>query len=212
MSFVFDNRGGSITNSTVGMNNRVIVNHAKSAPDAMPPPSRGPWRVFLSHTSELRIYPTHCSYINHAEEGVIAAGHVPISMKHFPAVDEPPVAYDSRRVDECDVYMGIYGLRWGTPVLENPSLSYTEDEFNKATAKGIPRLIFIVDTKSTELGIPPNALLDPDHGHHQQAFLKRVLNSGLVAKFFSNPYDLKCMVERSLRDIEKSPKLLGVDK
>jgi len=209
MGFVFNNQGGSITNSSVGMNNRVSINYVKHSPTPIPPTSRGPWRVFLSHTSELRRYPAHCSYIHHAEEGVIAAGHVPISMKHFPAVDEPPIIYDSRRVEECDIYLGIYGLRWGTPVLENPNISYTEDEFNQATAKGISRLIFIIDTNSTELGVPPSALLDPDHGHHQQAFLKRVLNSGLVANFFSNPYDLKGKVERSLREIEQLPKSLA---
>ena len=136
MNFVFDNRRGSIVNSAVGIKNTVSINQSKPVPVASRPPRRGPWQVFLSHTSELRLYPAPYSYINHAEEGVIAAGHVPISMKHFPAVDESPAVYDNRRVEECDIYMGIYGLRWGTPVPENPNISYTEANLIMLQRKG----------------------------------------------------------------------------
>jgi len=129
---------------------------------------------------------------------------VPVDMKHFPAVDEPAATYDSRRVEDCDVYVGIYGLRWGTPVLAQPTISCTEQEFDHATASGLTRLIFTIDTSSTELGLPPDALLDPEHGQRQQAFLQRVRNSGLIVKPFSNPEDLKALVERSLRELADS--------
>jgi hypothetical protein len=199
-----DNRGGFIGKNIVGSGTTFPLNQAAPAACVSPPLKPGPWRVFLSHTSELRSHPKGKSYIDKAEEGVIAAGHVPIDMKHFPAVDEPAATYDSRRVEECDVYVGIYGLRWGTPVLGQPSISCTEQEFNHATASGIPRLIFIIDTSSTELGLPPDALLDLDHGQRQLAFLQRVRNSGLIAKPFRNPEDLKALVERSLRELADS--------
>jgi hypothetical protein len=206
MSFVFDIRGASIANSAIGIGNVIHANQSASAtsPTLNSPLKPGPWRVFLSHTSELRVYPKVGSYIDKAEEGVIAAGHVPIDMKHFPAVDEPAAIYDARRVEECDVYMGIFGLRWGTPVLGQPNISCTEQEFDHATASGLPRLIFIIDTSSTELGLPPDALLDHEYGHRQQAFLQRVRNSGLIAKPFLNPEDLKALVERSLRELAAS--------
>jgi hypothetical protein len=206
MSFIFDNRGGSIANSAIGIGNVVQAKQSASAnsPTLNRPLRPGPWRVFLSHTSELRVYPKTGSYIDKAEEGVIAAGHVPIDMKHFPAVDEPAAIYDARRVDECDVYVGIFGLRWGTPVLGQPNISCTEQEFDHATASGLPRLIFIIDTSSTKLGLPPDALLDHEYGQRQRAFLQRVRNSGLIAKPFLNPEDLKGLVERSLRELAAS--------
>jgi hypothetical protein len=160
-----------------------------------------PWRIFLSHTSELRLHPVGGSYIDKAEEGVIAAGHVPVSMKYFPAVDKTAEAYDSMKVQSCDVYVGIYGLRWGSPVRGKPEVSYIEQEFDLATATGIPRLIFIIDIFSTEHRLPPEALLDFEYGMRQQAFLLKVRESGLIIRSFCNPDDLKWHVERSLREL-----------
>ena len=41
----------------------------------------GPWRVFLSHTSELRQYPKPGeSYLHRAERAVSAAGHAIVDM------------------------------------------------------------------------------------------------------------------------------------
>ncbi|MFM7640007.1 MAG: DUF4062 domain-containing protein [Cyanobium sp.] len=206
IKFNFNLGGGSIHNSNVafGMDNTIVAKQDEPRSERNRPLKPGPWRIFLSHTSELRLYPKDGSYIDKAEEGVIAAGHVPIDMKHFPAVDEPAAAYDSRRVEECEVYVGIYGLRWGTPVLGQPTISCTEQEFDHATAYGLTRLIFTIDTTSTELGLPPDALLDPEHGQRQQAFLQRVRNSGLIVKPFRNPEDLKALVERSLRELADS--------
>lgn len=199
-----DNRGGFLRDNIVAIGSTASANHDEQSAVMTRPLKRTPWRVFLSHTSELRMYPKTGSYIDKAEEAVIAAGHVPIDMKHFPAVDEPAATYDSKRLEECDVYVGIYGLRWGTPVLDQPALSFTEQEFNHATASGLTRLIFMIDTSSTELGLPPDALLDFEHGQRQQAFLQRVCNSGLIMKPFRNPEDLKVQVERSLRELQKT--------
>jgi hypothetical protein len=89
-------------------------------------------------------------------------------------------------------------------VRDQPGISYTEQEFDQATAAGIPRLIFIIDTSSTELGLPPDALLDLAHGQKQQSFIQRVRASGLITKTFRNPDDLKALVERSLRELADS--------
>ena len=95
-------------------------------------PRSRPWLVFLSHTSELRDYPRDNSYIDCAERAVIAAGHAVRDMAYFPAADQAPASVCEQRVAESDVYLGIYGMRYGSPVRDQPDISYTELEFRTA--------------------------------------------------------------------------------
>jgi len=202
----FDGRGSSISNSpfTVGNNNNINFSQAPRSADQ--PQKRSPLRIFLSHTSELRKYPKGGSYIDRAEEAIIACGHVPVSMKHFPAVDESAVCYDTRRVKECDVYIGVYGCRWGSAIPNDDSISHTEQEFNTASENKIRRLIFILDLYSSEHNLPLEALDDAINGDKQQLFLARVLKSGLIAQYYRNPDDLKLLIERSLREMGNEAK------
>ncbi|MFM7511994.1 MAG: DUF4062 domain-containing protein [Cyanobium sp.] len=161
----------------------------------------GPWRVFLSHTSELREFPSGGSYISKAERAVSAAGHAIGDMADFAASDQAPAQVCIEKVQGSDVYIGIYGLRYGSPVRDQPEISYTELEFNTATAMGIPRLVFVLDGDSEDHGLPVKALIDREYGVRQDAFLKRVKEAGLTLQRFRNPDDLKGLVERSLRDL-----------
>jgi hypothetical protein len=169
-----------------------------------PPRKPGPWRVFLSHTSELRQYPQVGSYIDKAERAVSAAGHAIVNMADFAAIDQAPAAVCEQRVRDCDVLVGIYGLRYGSPVRDQPELSYTELEFITATQASLPRLIFVINAESEELGLPPTALVDRKYGDRQDAFIQRVKDAGLTLQFFRNPDDLKGLVERSLRELAES--------
>ncbi|MFM7513036.1 MAG: DUF4062 domain-containing protein [Cyanobium sp.] len=85
----------------------------------------GPWRVFLSHTSELREYPSGGSYISKAERAVSAAGHAIGDMADFAASDQSPAQVCIEKVQGNDVYIGIYGRRYGSPVRDQPEISYT---------------------------------------------------------------------------------------
>lgn len=82
---------------------------------------------------------------------------------------------------------------------DRPEVSYTELEFDTATELGIPRLVFLVDSDSGDLGLPPKALVDLEHGQRQAAFLQRVSDGGLTVQRFRNPDHLALLVERSLR-------------
>jgi len=189
--------------------NKIINNlaHPSAGPATTPGTSSlkpGPWRVFLSHTSELRQYPQAGSYIAKAERAVSAAGHAIVDMADFAAIDQAPAAVCEQRVRDCDVLVGIYGLRYGSPVRDQPEVSYTELEFITATQASLPRLIFVINAESEELGLPPTALVDRKYGDRQDAFIQRVKDAGLTLQFFRNPDDLKGLVERSLRELAES--------
>jgi hypothetical protein len=158
--------------------------------------------VFLSHTSELRNFPGKgTSYLAEAERAISAAGHVIVDMADFSAADQPAAQVCAERVQGCEVYVGVLGTRYGSPVRDKPDVSYTEMEFDTATAAGLPRLVFLLDTGAADVGIPLDQLIDHAFGARQEAFRRRIQASGLVTQSFASPDQLGRLVERSLREL-----------
>jgi tetratricopeptide (TPR) repeat protein len=135
------------------------------------------------------------------ERAVSACEHVIVDMANFPAADQVPAELCREKVRACDVYIGVLGTRYGSPVRDKPEVSYTELEFDAATEAGLPRLVFLLDTNAADVGIPPSRLIDHRFGARQEAFRQRVQDSGLVTQQFANPPTLCQLVERSLRDL-----------
>jgi eukaryotic-like serine/threonine-protein kinase len=152
-----------------------------------------PLRVFLSHTSELRAIPADRSYVAAAEDAVKRAGHAVTDMKYFAARDTPPADYCRRMVARANVYVGIMGHHYGSPVRGNPDQSYTELEFETATALGLPRLIFLVDSD------PP---LDPDP--RQRAFRDKLKAAGLTIAEVASPGDLELGLFQALVELPRA--------
>jgi tetratricopeptide (TPR) repeat protein len=162
-------------------------------------------RVFVSHTSELRDFPAGTSYVAAVERAISACGHVIVNMADFPAADRPPADLCRERVRGCDVYVGVLGTRYGSPARDQPEVSYTELEFDAATDAGLTRLVFLLDTEAADVGIPLSRLIDHEHGPRQEAFRRRVQDSGLVTQKFTDPATLGQLVERSLRELAGTP-------
>jgi hypothetical protein len=139
-----------------------------------------------------------------AERAISAAGHVIVNMADFPAASQPPAQLCIDRVRGCDVYVGVLGTRYGSPVREKPGVSYTELEFDTAAGAGLARLVFVLDEAAADVGIPLSALLDREFGARQEAFRRRVQDSGLVTGSFANPDMLGRLVERSLRELDET--------
>jgi tetratricopeptide (TPR) repeat protein len=158
-------------------------------------------RVFLSYTSELRQFPRGRSYVSEVERALSAAGHVLVDLADFPAADQPPARLCVERVRACDVYVGLIGTRYGTPVRDRPEVSYSELAFDAATEADLDRLVFLLDPYAENVGIPPEQLVDRKFGGRQEAFRRRVRNSGLVTQPFAAPARLGQLVERSLREL-----------
>ena len=134
-------------------------------------------RVFVSHTSELREYPAGRSFVAAAEQAVTRAGGVVLDMAYFTARDDKPTSYCREQVGRADVYAAIIGFRYGSPVRDEPGLSYTELEFAAAGELGLPRLVFVLDENAVLL-LPQVFLSDPVYGERQRGWLSPATVSG----------------------------------
>jgi hypothetical protein len=162
-------------------------------------------RVFISHTSELSEFPAGGSYVTAVKDAVSAAGHVVVDMSGFPAADRAAAELCAEKVRGCHIYVGVLGTRYGSPVRDRPDVSYTELEFDTATAAKLDRLVFLLDTDAADVGIPLWALIDNEYGGRQEAFRRRVRDSGLVTASFGSPGELGQLVERSLQALADMP-------
>ena len=141
-------------------------------------------RIFISHTSEFSKYPEGKSFIDAAVSAVNRAGHVPCDMEYFTARDEKPANHCKEIVQTCEVYIGIIGFRYGSPVRDWPEVSYTELEFETASEHlSKRRLIFLLDQNAL---VPIWFTNDNQFGERQDEFRKRLQDAGVTCKTFTD--------------------------
>lgn len=122
-------------------------------------------------------------------------------MGYFTARDEKPAQYCMDRVRECDVYVGIIGFRYGSPVRDRSEVSYTELEFEAASqAPPKKRLVFLLSPSVT--GVPLETFTDLEYGVRQKAFRTRLSNVGVTCKPFSDFHELEKLIYQALKEDE----------
>jgi hypothetical protein len=147
--------------------------------------------IFVSSTSiDLEPYRTK------ARDAILSFGLQPVMMEYWPAMDASAVQACIDAVDRSDVYVGVFAHRYGfCPA--GSDLSITEMEFDRATARGIPRLCFLID-ESTPW--PPEHI-EQEPGQAKLRAFKARLNATLVRKTFSTPESLKSAILMSLQGL-----------
>jgi hypothetical protein len=114
-------------------------------------------------------------------------------METFGARPEEATAASLSDVDACDIFIGVYGHRYGL-IPEGSSFSITELEFDHACEKGKPILAFIVDL---DYDCPEDGIEAEPEKSRLRAFHDKVQKS-LVRDLFSSPEDLAVRVATSI--------------
>jgi transcriptional regulator with XRE-family HTH domain len=121
----------------------------------------------------------------------------PVDMRHFAAQNESPADYCQRRARECEVYVAVVGYRYGS-LVPGKAISYTELEFQAATAVGIPRLVFLLDETTSPV--------DPRQASRDLAeeFRQRLRDAGLIIRTFSSADGLELEVFHALSELGRA--------
>ena len=154
-------------------------------------------QVFVSHTSDMAMFPEDRPFVQAALDGVARAGMAPVDMRYFAARDGRPADYCRRRVSECEAYVAVVGFRYGSLVPGEP-VSYTELEYQAASDAGVPRLVFLLAeaAHSAELN-------DTDRSSVAE-FRQRLRDGGLVVREFSSADGLELEVFHALSELASS--------
>ena len=134
------------------------------------------------------------------------SGYQVINMEDYAARDDRPVNTCLKDVAESEIYVGIFGLRYGyVPPAKhgNPDgLSITELEFRKADSQGTTYcMTFLLNEKDA---LPPGEYVDALSGENEQGArikgLREYVQSEKTARFFSyaKPHELASLVQRTV--------------
>jgi hypothetical protein len=111
-------------------------------------------------------------------------GYHCVRMEDFGARAERTTEFCIKKVQSCDVYVGIVGQRYGS-CPSGSDLSYTEIEYNAALAAGIPTLMFMAPE---EFPVPADLIESDEKRERLRAFRNRVQGSNPKAEFSSESH------------------------
>lgn len=100
-----------------------------------------------------------------------------------------------KRVQECDVYIGIYGVLYGD-CPQGSEISVAEHEYDAAVTAGMPRLLFLM-TDNYQVPVELRGSNSEKQGDLLQKFRTR-LRDELRVRYFDTVDDLKAVVSMSL--------------
>src|SRR3990172_2535811 len=73
-----------------------------------------------------------------------------LGTEAFSAADQTPLDECLAFVNQADVYVGIFGVRYGSKP-QGSDISFTEAEFRRAAERKIPCLLFLIDEENARV-------------------------------------------------------------
>ncbi len=168
--------------------------------------------VFISSTSKDLL-----KFRAKVQEVILRSGAYPILMEAFDATERNALQLCYDRVQEAEVFVGIYARRYGFAPDENMQYTtnsgevrrgnsvtgITELEYEWALERGIPMLLFVVahqDEDGQELAWQPSFMdTDPQKSRLEQ-FKERIMSKHVVG-FFYSPDQLAMLVQSALHKV-----------
>ncbi len=132
-------------------------------------------------------------------------GYKCVRMEDFGARDAEAEAFCAARVGESDLLVGIVGHVYGS-CPEDSDRSYTEIEYDAATKKDIPRLMFVAPDN---FPVPAHLIEGTEKRKQQQAFRERV-DRERIRFPFSSPDDLGARVVQAIHNWEATRQGKGI--
>lgn len=111
-------------------------------------------------------------------------------MEHFGSKPGSPVDECLRVVRSCQVYIGIFGMRYGS-IPDGYDQSMTHLEYDEAQRLELPSLIYIIDEENQPL-LPKYIETGP--GAEKLREFKEQLKKRHVVSFFTTPEDLRARI------------------
>ncbi|MFL5381859.1 MAG: DUF4062 domain-containing protein [Longimicrobiaceae bacterium] len=152
------------------------------------PGSGGPRRVFISST----VQDLH-EHRRSVADAALRLGFMAVALEALPASDSSAVEYALDEMDKADVYIGIFAHRYGY-VPAGQDLSLAELEYDRAGARGIPRLLFLMHDDHP---VRPSDVEAGPGAARLKALKERIRREHLVT-YFRSPEDLRSQVIHAL--------------
>lgn len=143
-----------------------------------------------------------------AVEAILSSGHIPAGMELFSAGDESQMSVIKRWIDESDIYLLIFGGRYGSidPV---SGKSYTHLEYEYAIEKGKPLFAVVMDEKALEakVKIHGTSVIEQENTKQLREFKTIVLKN--LVKFWEDKKDIKLAIHETISDFSYGKELVG---
>jgi len=123
-----------------------------------------------------------------------------LAMEYFGSDPQNPVELSRSKVLQADVYLGIFGWRYGS-IDSKTKMSVTEIEYRTALAMGIPVFIYV---SSDDYAIRPDAVDVGSKANKIRRFRRELLDSHTAQKF-TTPEDLSRKIATDLYRLRKEP-------
>jgi nucleoside 2-deoxyribosyltransferase len=143
-----------------------------------------------------------------AVEAILSSGHIPAGMELFSAGDESQMSVIKRWIDESDIYLLIFGGRYGSidPI---SGKSYTHLEYEYALEKGKPLFAVVIDEKALEakVKIHGTSVIEQENTKQLKEFKTIVLKN--LVKFWEDKKDIKLAIHETISDFSYGKELIG---